>query len=278
MKKPIKNIEIIFYLICGIYSLITVIIILFFLNYEGATLKNRQELLNFETNKKFYKKSNKNNWHRIDVGIFSIELPKEYKYQKIKTIDTFSGNLINSNNKGYSFAYGMYDLGLERYMNSDYTISIDTLSGYNTMVVIPKDKIGTSGIFIYNVDYPNNLIIRGNTLPLEDAVYALKSIKIPNDNNSAYTSKNFGYNIPKSPIKFSGKTIFNNNCLQCHGFHQLKVSKVSVKMMAKRNSEYLKEMLYVSKIKVDDIEFNHDFSSLSENEINSIVMFISSHN
>jgi len=54
-----------------------------------------------------YNESEKNGWHIINLGAFSVETPKSYKYQREQGIDSFVGEIKNSSIK-FSFDFGNY--------------------------------------------------------------------------------------------------------------------------------------------------------------------------
>ena len=54
-----------------------------------------------------YSKSEKPNWHKIDLKIFELEVPKDYKFKPHKGIDSFVGEVSNGKTT-FSFDYGWY--------------------------------------------------------------------------------------------------------------------------------------------------------------------------
>jgi len=101
--------------------------------------------------KKYYKSSEKDGWHKIDLDAFQIDMPQEYYYYRVKGIDSFVGEIATKNRENvYSFDYGWYSNELDTYYSDgNYDVSGDTLQGKYARLVLPNnEKALYSGIHI----------------------------------------------------------------------------------------------------------------------------------
>lgn len=225
---------------------------------------------------RFYRKSKKAGWHKINLGVFEIEMPKEYYYFQVRGIDSFVGEIATKNRKFlYSFDYGWYSNTLESYhSNSDYNVSIDTLKGKFARVVLPLNEGDYTGLYISNIQNDNSLMIMGKGLSSDEAIYTFKNLKI---RSNGYTSYNFGKNFSK--VNRSIRRLFQYECSQCHGIRYKYVSQFTLEDMSKKDELFLKKFIYDSKnLQYDfpDLIFEHDYSYLKEEELELLVQYIKS--
>jgi len=102
------------------------------------------------TDNSFYGLTTKPNWHKIDVGAFSIETPTTYLYTKFRGIDSKVGQ-ISDEVDTILFDYGWYsnDFGEQR---NDKRYEINSVKINGRLFTIVKNKNGTGTIGAYTED------------------------------------------------------------------------------------------------------------------------------
>ena len=128
---------------------------------------------------KFYSELQDTTWHRINLGPFSIDTPKSYKYVKRQGIDSYVGELCSKTDTLW-FDYGWYSNNFSKYYgNPDYKIEYFLIDNRKSVLVLPKTQNGIIGIYVQNVTKLDHLALGSSTIDnLDIKKKMLKSIRI----------------------------------------------------------------------------------------------------
>ncbi len=130
--------------------------------------------------KRYYTQSRHPGCHIIQLGAFTIETPKTFRYIKRSGYDSYIGEITNQQDTLY-FDYGMYSYNFENETSMEHTFRAESINGKLATIVRPKKKSrGLTGIYIQNVSGNNHLVISGYDLVDEETVISMfKTIKFP---------------------------------------------------------------------------------------------------
>jgi hypothetical protein len=167
------------------------------------------------------KRQSTSNWKTIDLAIFTIEVPKEWKI--VETRDNFSGRITNGVDTLY-YNYGKGFVSDSVGLWQSQLIAIDTVNGLPATIIIPASAGGGHvGMDFYHLT--NSTIgkfnISGDNIQNTDTI--LKIFK-----TLCFGESNPDKNPPLSKNKFKappissreqdgiGERLVMTNCISCH--------------------------------------------------------------
>lgn len=126
----------------------------------------------------YYLASTHPDCHIIQLGAFTIETPKAYRYIRRKGYDSYIGEITNLTDTLY-FDYGMYSYNFEGETTLEHVFTSELVQGKKAILVRPKRKgRGLTGVYFKNVASNNHLVISGYDLQNEKAAISMfKTIK-----------------------------------------------------------------------------------------------------
>jgi hypothetical protein len=96
---------------------------------------------------KYYQKSKTAVWHTIDLEVFTVDTPIEYRYLPLQGIDSFVGRITNSSDT-LIFDYGWYSDDFASLDTALYTRSEISIAGKKAQLVQPR-QLGKGLIGVY---------------------------------------------------------------------------------------------------------------------------------
>jgi hypothetical protein len=116
--------------------------------------------------------------HIIQLGAFTIETPRTYRYIRRKGYDSYIGEITNLTDTLY-FDYGMYSYNFGDETSLEHIFSREIIDGRKAILVRPKRRErGLTGVYFKNVLNNNHLVISGYDLRDEQAAISMfKTIK-----------------------------------------------------------------------------------------------------
>jgi hypothetical protein len=116
--------------------------------------------------------------HIIQLGAFTIETPRSYRYIRRKGYDSYIGEITNLTDTLY-FDYGMYSYNFGDETPMEHIFTDQTIYGKKATLVRPKKAgKGLTGVYFKNVASNNHLVISGYDLKDEQTALSMfKSIK-----------------------------------------------------------------------------------------------------
>lgn len=126
----------------------------------------------------YYSASTHPDCHTIQLGAFSIETPKKYRYIRRKGYDSYIGEITNLTDTLY-FDYGMYSYNFQDETSLEHIFANEMVDGKKAILVRPKRRgRGLTGIYFKNAENSNRLVISGYDLKNEEtAISMFKTIK-----------------------------------------------------------------------------------------------------
>ena len=128
----------------------------------------------------FYGLTANPNWHKIDVGAFSLETPNAYLYTRLKGFDSKVGQFSNQVDT-ILFDYGWYSYNFREERN-DEKFAINSMKINGRLFTIFRNETGTIGA--YTEDLPNDYklsIACDKCGSFEDIIEIVKTIKFKID-------------------------------------------------------------------------------------------------
>lgn len=138
--------------------LVTILTFIYFFDKDVINFKPApyNELI---LNRKYYLESDIPNWHKIDLGGFKIQTPKDYKFYKMEGIDSYIGGITNQVDT-FLFDYGWYSNKLNKYSNPEiFEISLEKIIGKKFKIVKEKGEVGFIGAYTDDLKNDNRLSI-----------------------------------------------------------------------------------------------------------------------
>jgi hypothetical protein len=111
--------------------------------------------------------------HIIQLGAFTIETPKSYRYIRRKGYDSYIGEITNQTDTLY-FDYGMYSYNFGDETTLEHIFIKETVNGKAATLVRPKRQgRGLTGVYFRNVANHNHLVISGYDLKDEETALSM---------------------------------------------------------------------------------------------------------
>ena len=129
----------------------------------------------------FYTELSNPSWHRMDLGPFTIDTPKEYKFIKRQGIDSYVGEFCSPNDT-LSFDYGWYSFDPNKEdNNADNEIEYLTIDRRKAKIIYPSNGLGDINLYIDKITELDQLHVGGNSKDLGTKLRILKSVRIKID-------------------------------------------------------------------------------------------------
>jgi len=182
----------------------------------------------FKRNSKSYYHKLSNGWHRVDLGVFSVNTPVRFEYIRQQGIDSYVG-IITDNIDTISFDYGWYSNDLK---GEEYLRSLDTINGVPAIVVFSKqDNIGVHFPNTYRGDNKLTLYTKSDKKDLIFEIF--KTVQF--QGISGNTSEQLGGNIKSS------SPLFQQNCKACHRINTILVGPALNGVVKRRGEKWFSE-------------------------------------
>ncbi len=91
------------------------------------------------------------NWQSVDADYFTLSLPPGWKFNKLGGEDSYIGEFVGDGMR-LKFDYGWYSNSLVEDSDPNYTVTYETIDGYQAKIVVPKvTGNGITGIYFDNL-------------------------------------------------------------------------------------------------------------------------------
>ena len=216
---------------------------------------------------------NRDGWHKIDLGAFSLRVPISYRYYKIQGIDSYVG-LISDGTHSIHFDYGWYSNSLEK---DGYYRSCDTING-KVAYVVYRDSTG-AGVHFPHLGEMNKLTLYSSSIDKTLALDIFKTLSFPGADG--YTPVALGQN----DTSYGVRNLFAENCKACHKMHSILVGPALNEVVSRHGYTWFKSWLTepekliknnadAAKLYEEYFQIMHPVYELSDSAMRELAMYI----
>jgi hypothetical protein len=202
-------------------------------------------------------------WQTLNFGSFKLKAPNGWVKFERTGIDSYVGGLTNDQDSLF-FDYGWYSPEIGDEDPSKHKFGVDTINGLTAMLAIPLTA-GEGFIRMYiNVNGSNKFSISGYNIQSTDTILKIYKSIIFKESD---TTKNSVLTLDKFkeyPVG-TGKTLFKQNCSNCHALNKTIDGPDLKYLMQDRSTEWLYNFFTKRELVANDsihIKLKNNFNNI----------------